>query len=175
MFRIDGANATDTLPAASDPGPNPDGYFREGNQQQGIDPTRVGAEWLNMVQEEIATVVESNEALDKSDRGQLLAAIQALIASSVVSVPVGMVSQTVAAAAPAGWLLLDGSTMGSAVSGATRASDGYEALYLLLWGAMADGQAPVTGGRGASAAADWAANKPIKLPDARGRSPVASR
>lgn len=68
-----------------------------------------------------------------------------------------------------GWLLLNGDTLGSAASVADHTNDAYDALYTVLWDNLADTEAPVTGGRGASAAADFAANKPIRIPDARGR------
>lgn len=67
--------------------------------------------------------------------------------------------------APTGWVLLDASTIGSASSGADKANDAYEDLFLLLWTECSDTQCPVTSGRGASASADWAANKGIALPD----------
>src|SRR5262249_53212371 len=41
----------------------------------------------------------------------------------------------------------------------------------LLWDSWSNTEAPVSGGRGASAAADFAANKAIQLPDLRGRAP----
>ena len=73
-------------------------------------------------------------------------------------------------AAPAGWVLASGRTIGSAASAATeRANADCQALFTLLWNSFADAQAAVSGGRGASAAADWAANKTIALPDLRGR------
>jgi microcystin-dependent protein len=62
-------------------------------------------------------------------------------------------------------------TIGPSGSGATaRADDDTEALYALLWTNIADGFAPVTGGRGASAAADWAAAKPLALTRMLGRA-----
>lgn len=68
-----------------------------------------------------------------------------------------------------GWVRMNGRTMGSAASGATeRANADAQALYYQLWNENSDTLHPVTGGRGASAAADFAANKPIKLPDLRG-------
>lgn len=67
-----------------------------------------------------------------------------------------------------GWLPLNGRTMGSATSGADYASGDNEALFLYLW--AADTTLSVVGGRGANAAADWAANKRLTLPDASGRS-----
>lgn len=68
-----------------------------------------------------------------------------------------------------GWVLCSG-TIGKAGSSATRrANADCEDLFTLLWNSMADAQAPVSGGRGASAAADFAAGKTIQLVDTRGR------
>lgn len=68
-----------------------------------------------------------------------------------------------------GWVRANGRTIGSATSGATeRANADCQALFQYLW--SADGNLAVSGGRGASAAADWAANKTIALPDWRGRA-----
>ena len=80
------------------------------------------------------------------------------------------------ATAPSGWLLLEGGTMGNVASGGTaRANADTEGLFTLLWNSMADADAPVLpAGRGASAAADFAANKTITLPDMRGRSPIGT-
>lgn len=72
-----------------------------------------------------------------------------------------------------GWVRHNARTIGSASSGATeRANADCEALFLYLWGAHSDTLCPVTGGRGLTAAADWAANKPMGTLDLRGRSPV---
>lgn len=71
-----------------------------------------------------------------------------------------------------GWVRDNGKTIGSVISGATeRASADTQALFLFLWGAYSDTICPVGGGRGATAAADWAANKQIALPDKRGYVP----
>lgn len=68
-----------------------------------------------------------------------------------------------------GWVRANGRTIGSATSGATeRANADCQALFSYLWGT--DANLAVSGGRGASAAADWAANKTIALPDWRGRA-----
>lgn len=73
--------------------------------------------------------------------------------------------------APSGFVFGAGRTIGSATSGATeRANADTQALYVQLWNATADAQCPVIGGRGASAALDFAANKPLTLPDYRGRA-----
>jgi len=69
----------------------------------------------------------------------------------------------------AGWVRDNGRTIGSASSGATeRANADCQSLYTFLWENFADGICPVLGGRGGSAAADWAADKQIALPDKRG-------
>lgn len=67
----------------------------------------------------------------------------------------------------AGYVRLNGRTIGSASSGATeRANADTQSLYEELWGFD---NIAVTGGKGASAAADFAANKPLVLPDMAGR------
>ncbi|MBH5372816.1 hypothetical protein [Bradyrhizobium glycinis] len=68
----------------------------------------------------------------------------------------------------AGWVRCNGRTIGSASSGATeRANADTQALFQYLW--SADANLSVSGGRGASSNADWAANKTLTLPDCRGR------
>ena len=72
----------------------------------------------------------------------------------------------------AGWVRDNGRTMGSATSGASeRANADCQNLFTFLWTTYADAVCPVNGGRGAGAAADWAANKWITLPDKRGCAP----
>ncbi len=74
-------------------------------------------------------------------------------------------------APPTGWVRAAGRTIGSASSGATeRANADAQALFLHLW--TVDTTLAVSGGRGASAAGDWAANKTIVLPDYRDRIAV---
>lgn len=87
----------------------------------------------------------------------------------------GEVRMYVGATAPAGWLVLEGGTIGNGSSGGTaRANADTEALFTLLWDSMADAQAPVSSGRGVSAAADFAANKTITIPDSRSHSPIGT-
>jgi len=65
----------------------------------------------------------------------------------------------------AGYVRCNGNSIGNASSSATeRANADTEALFSLLWG---DNSLVVSGGKGASADADFAANKNITLPDAR--------
>lgn len=85
------------------------------------------------------------------------------------SFPVGFVAPMYRTGTVDGWARANGRTLGSALSGATElASDDAEDLFLHLW--ATDSGLTVSGGRGATAAADWAANKTIALPDFRGRS-----
>lgn len=68
-----------------------------------------------------------------------------------------------------GFVRANGRTIGSATSGATeRANADTEDLYLFFWNNFSDSILAVSGGRGASAAADWAANKPIAVFDLKG-------
>lgn len=89
-------------------------------------------------------------------------------------VPTGAVWQFALASAPTGWIKANGQTIGSAASGATgRANADTEALFTALWNdttntslvIQTSAGAPTT--RGASAAADFAANKRMPLPDLR--------
>lgn len=84
-------------------------------------------------------------------------------------VPPGTVYHGYYTAIPAGFVGLIGRTIGSATSGATeRANADCETLFLQLWPVCS-----VVGGKGASAAADWSANKQLTLPDHRGRTIAA--
>lgn len=74
-----------------------------------------------------------------------------------------------------GWLELDGKTIGNATSNATaRANADTQALFIKLWGnstTVLYTSAGVVTAKGANAAADFAANKQLKLVDTRGRYP----
>jgi len=68
-----------------------------------------------------------------------------------------------------GFVRANGRSIGSATSGASeRANSDCQTLFEFLW--AADANLTVSTGRGASANADWAANKNIALPDWRGRA-----
>lgn len=119
---------------------------------------------VGTAQDDIATL-EANVtdlANDLTDVENAVAALRV--------VPTGAVLSYAGSTAPTGFVLLRGGTIGDASSSATvRANADTEALFTLLWGSMSDTQAPVSGGRGANAAADFAAHKTITLPDAGGR------
>lgn len=68
----------------------------------------------------------------------------------------------------AGFVRLNGGTVGNAASGATeRANDDAHDLFVWLWGQDSTGlQLTVLPSRGATAEGDWLANKRLTLPDA---------
>lgn len=73
----------------------------------------------------------------------------------------------------AGWVRDNGRTIGNAASGALeRANADCADLYAFYWDTFSDALCPVTGGRGGSAASDFAAGKPIATLDKRGRAAV---
>lgn len=84
----------------------------------------------------------------------------------------GMVAPFITTSAPTGWVKANGSTIGDASSGATRANADTANLFALIW-ALDATNFPITdsvGGastRGASAAADFALHKRLPLPDLR--------
>jgi len=83
--------------------------------------------------------------------------------------PPGWIAPMARLTAPAGWLLIDGKTIGNAVSGATsRANADTAALFAELWNFPAASvpiydNAGAASTRGASAAADFAAGKRLSL------------
>lgn len=69
-----------------------------------------------------------------------------------------------------GWIMCDDGTIGDLSSGASNlASSTTQSLFYLLWNNYANTEAAVSTGRGASAAADFAAHKTIALPKMLGR------
>lgn len=77
---------------------------------------------------------------------------------------------TLKTTADSGWILANDGTIGNASSGGTtRANADCAALFTLLWNAIDDSICPVSSGRGANAAADFAANKTIAVPKVLGR------
>lgn len=93
------------------------------------------------------------------------------IAAVIGTHTTGDVKLTLKTVADAGWVLFNDGTVGSAASGATaRANADCEALFKLLWNNISDAYAPVVGGRGASADADWLGNRRITLLKTLGRA-----
>jgi hypothetical protein len=77
----------------------------------------------------------------------------------------GDIQPSILSGTRSGFVRANAGTIGSAASGATeRANADTQALFVALW---SNTLFAVSGGRGASAAADWAGNKTITLPDGR--------
>lgn len=73
---------------------------------------------------------------------------------------------------PYGWVAMNDGTIGSASATSTNTARNNAdtwPLYNLLWNSILDHWAPVSGGRGANAYADFIANKTLTLPRALGR------
>jgi hypothetical protein len=82
---------------------------------------------------------------------------------------------TLKTVADPGWVIMNDGTIGDATSAATtRANADCQALFTLIWTNIPDVWAPVVGGRGANAAADWTAHKRLTLPRQLGRSLAAA-
>jgi hypothetical protein len=72
-----------------------------------------------------------------------------------------------------GWVKLNGTTIGSAASGATqRANADTQALFIWLWTNFPQSLIVVSTGRGATALADFNANKTITVHDLRSEGPL---
>lgn len=83
----------------------------------------------------------------------------------------GDVKSTFKNVADSGWILWSEGTIGDGSSSASiRANSDTAALFALFWNNYNNTNAPVSGGRGASAAADYAAHKTITLPLGVGRA-----
>jgi microcystin-dependent protein len=86
------------------------------------------------------------------------------------TIPVGTPFPTFASTPSTGYLMMNGDTLGNASSSADQDSNDYEALFTYLYDNISNTYAAVSGGRGANAAADWAANKTITIPDPTNRA-----
>lgn len=149
--------------------------FKAGNALTGELPTQFSALWADDVQEEISNAIEGASIVLGASQSQLLAAIIALAAqqAQLAANPTGIVDHIFGSTAPTGWVRRLGGTIGNAASGATeRANADTLALFTKIWNESANagdyviqestGAASV---RGASAAADFAANKRMPLPN----------
>ena len=117
---------------------------------------------------EAGVVAEFAPGLD----GQMLTMSGSSLVWGAAAIPTGLLAPYFGATAPTGWVLCDGSTIGDMSSGADQMSATYQTLFEFLWNNFGNSTIAVVGGRGISAAADWAAHKEITLPDMRGRTPV---
>ena len=84
MYRIDNSSAAATLPTPSSPGTA--GYYTNGDVGAGILPTIVDADQLNLIQEELMSILTAaGIAPNKTAYNQVLLSIEALIGSSLSS------------------------------------------------------------------------------------------
>lgn len=120
---------------------------------------------------EVVRAVNTNDSSALSQADQI-AALQAAIATAGIT---GEFKWFALTTAPAGWVVGNGNTIGSAASGATRANADTQPLFNAWWSAFLDAQLPILTSagagstRGASAAADWAAGKRLTVFDMRDR------
>jgi hypothetical protein len=92
--------------------------------------------------------------------------------NSINSTPrTGDIRVSMESSAPRGWVAMNDGSIGNVSSGATnRANADTFFLYKTLWDGVSDTYAPVSTGRGASALADFLANKTLSLPKSLGRA-----
>jgi len=117
----------------------------------------------------------ANSAQSASDTlnsfNAILSDVYNAINAAVTGWQTGDMKATWRPSATTGWLLLDDGTIGDVGSGATsRENADVEDLFTLWWNNYDDDLCPVSTGRGASAAADWAATKTIRMPLTVGRA-----
>ena len=127
---------------------------------------------------DITTLTGTQTLTNKTLSGGLVSAdpVTALgIASKqyadAVGFTTGDVKLSLKTTADMGFVLMNDGSIGDATSGATtRANADTSALFTLLWTNVIDQWAPVSSGRGGSAAADYAAHKTLTLSKALGRA-----
>lgn len=93
MFSIDSDGATSGFPTPEADGATT-GFFQKGDPGTGTEATQVSADWLNAVQEELLnTIRAAGLSPSKTNRTQLLTAIQSLSLSSVSTIipPIGSI------------------------------------------------------------------------------------
>lgn len=91
--------------------------------------------------------------------------------NSINSTPrTGDIKTSLLSSAPQGWVAMADNTIGNVGSGATRANKDTFQLYKTIWDGVTNANAPVSTGRGATAIADFIANKTLTLPLSLGRA-----
>ncbi|HEY7418263.1 MAG TPA: hypothetical protein VH593_23990 [Ktedonobacteraceae bacterium] len=91
--------------------------------------------------------------------------------NAIAAFTTGDVKMTLKTVADAGWIMMNDQGIGDVGSSAAYANALAQNLFTLLWTNIPNSYCPVTpGGRGATAAADWAAKKQLTLPKVLGRA-----
>lgn len=108
---------------------------------------------------------------DTADAAAVATTINALVAAAA---PPGLHGYFARSSPPTGWVKANGTTIGNAASGATnRANADTQALFTVFWNDWDNTLLPIQDSagsvttRGASAAADFAANKRLPVPELR--------
>lgn len=128
---------------------------------------------------ENSAINSANSAQYSSDAfnaiNAIVAGLQDQINAAISGFVTGDMKMTWRPSPTTGWVFMNDGTIGSGASGATtRANADTEDLYTLFWNTFDDELVPVTGGRGADAATDFAADKPLRLPRVLGRALYAA-
>lgn len=117
---------------------------------------------------------QGQNANDDGNASALLTNFEAAMAAYITATSnpftTGDAKITFKTTADTGWIMANDQTIGSASSSATYANANAQALFTLLWTNVGSAYAPISGGYGASAAADWAANKAMSIPKTLGRA-----
>lgn len=151
-------------------------WFTDGVPEQGVKGSVVTADFMNDLQASLLVLFAAVGITPTKGSGgdnDVLNAIRALIAAGTART--GDAKLTFQTVPEAGWILLNDGSIGSAASGGTtRANADCEALFSIFWIYNAldvpmQTAAGASVGRGASAAADWAANRRLLMPRALGR------
>lgn len=91
MYQTDQATASSTLPAPAAAGTQ--GFFTNGNPASGVAATIVDADWLNMIQQELISIVAAAGITpSKTTYNQVLSAIKRIGQSTVVLADTGAVN-----------------------------------------------------------------------------------
>jgi hypothetical protein len=129
-------------------------------------------EKFNQLRNHVSTYART--LLDDADSAAMRATLElgdAAVQNTTAFWSTGDLKVTYKTSADPGWVFMNDGTIGNAASGATtRANADTQALFVHFWTVTADAQCPVSGGRGASAIADFNANKTIALPKVLGRA-----
>jgi hypothetical protein len=127
--------------------------------------------------EQMTLIAENavNEIISEELEGiaeDVVAAAAAGLQEQIDEFDIHPVQMTFATTSPAGWVFLKGGTIGNAASGGSVLADSSaELLFTHLWNNLANSEAAVSGGRGVSAAADFASGKTLTLPNMTQRVP----
>ena len=148
--------------------------FQDGDPTTGIRGTEIDSNLWNDILGNLMGVLDAGAVAPTPGRFQDLADAIAALVALASGFTTGDVKVTMQTAAPAGWVMMSGRTIGDAASGATeRANADTLALFTLLWNTFDNVRLPIqtsagaASARGGSAADDFAANKRMPLIDGR--------